>query len=107
MNFFNSTRIDGVKLSKAQGSANRQDLIIYSYFLMHPGKEFTPPEVHQALIEKDQIPESTPLTSIRRSITTLTRTHRLLEKTTIRRPGNLGAVNCTWRLSRGQMSILF
>lgn len=67
---------------------------ILRFFEANPAKEFTPCEVWQAVGYADML-----LTSIRRSISNLTKAGDLI-KTTNRKAGIYGELNYTWRLSK-------
>jgi hypothetical protein len=74
-----------------EARARRQDDAVLRWFRGHPGREFTPEEVHAACMPH------APLTSARRAITNLT-TARRLEKTSRTRVGQYGRRAHTWRL---------
>jgi hypothetical protein len=62
-------------------------------FKTHPELSFTPVDVHYNCFD-----ESTPLTSVRRSITTLTKKGEL-QQTGEQREGLFGKKNYTWKLN--------
>lgn len=77
--------------------AARQNDWILRWFLDRPGARVTPSE----LWERFEVCRSWPLTSVRRSLTTLTRRGLLRKHPEDRRPGPRGARECTWGLQIG------
>lgn len=69
--------------------AQTQDVAVLAWMRAHPGR-WTPPEVLAGL------GTAAPLTSIRRSLTDLTRRELLRHWPADRRPGVFGALNSTW-----------
>jgi hypothetical protein len=61
--------------------------------------ELAPSHIHSDLIGKGRIGAKTPLTSIRRSITNLTK-HGLLERTNKKQIGAYGRSEFAWRLTQ-------
>jgi hypothetical protein len=90
--FYNTTNESGTQLKKNIRQAVKQDDIVESFFKKYPDKEFTPLEVWQARFD-----DSTQITSVRRSITNLTKAGKL-EETDIKREGAHGRSNYCWRL---------
>lgn len=91
--FFNTTRLRDKELRERMISTGRQNGIVLRFFLDNPRHDFTPFEVQEyANLQQ------TPITSIRRALTTLTSMGYLV-KTNIMREGEFGAVNHTWRLA--------
>ena len=72
--------------------ATKQNGTILEFMQEHPGQWFTPYEVHRCLVLNLNGP---PLTSIRRSLTTLTAKGKLI-KSQNRVPGERGALNFRW-----------
>lgn len=92
--FYNTTNETGAQLKKNIRQAVKQDDLILNFFKKHPDKEFTPLEVWQAVFD-----EATPITSVRRSITNLTKSDpQHLEETDIKREGAHGRSNYCWKL---------
>ena len=90
--FYNTTNESGTQLKKNIRQAVKQDDLILNFFKKHPDKEYTPLEIWQAVFD-----EATPITSVRRSITNLTKADKL-EETDIKREGAHGRSNYCWRL---------
>lgn len=80
--------------NKKQARAAAQEKIILAWFLSHPG-DWTPCEVWQRCL----LAKATPITSIRRAITDLTK-KGLLKKTGKKRRGIYGDLNNTWTIKR-------
>lgn len=91
--FYNTINATGWDLFSANKRATRQEDIVFQVFV-EGGKEMTPFEVEEVLTRKGY---SYPITSIRRSITNLTKQGRL-RKTNIKRVGLYGQVNYTWEV---------
>ncbi len=98
-NYYNTTRVKGKQLAEYEGKAATQDDRILSYFRRHKDKQFTPSQVQSALVM------NCPLTSVRRSMSTLTE-RGLLEKTDTQRQGPYGRPEYCWRLRRGQLRLI-
>jgi len=90
--FYNTTNLAGPKLKAREIKTGTQNAVILQWFKENPGRLYTPIEVaiHCNL-------RNTPITSIRRAITTLTNMG-YLEKTDERRPGLYGDLNYCWRM---------
>ena len=91
--YFNTTNLTDPALSKKRRKADGQDLIIASVFLRCRKSFLTPFEVK----DKSKLPKKTPITSIRRSLTTLTK-DGLLVKTDRMKAGEYGVENHCWKL---------
>lgn len=91
LSFFNTIDLRGPELSKAQSVASTQEDKVLKVFQSAKYKTFTPAEIHIALGQQFL------LTSVRRSISNLTK-KGLLEQTEELRPGNYGLPNRAWRL---------
>lgn len=92
-NFYNTIGLTGRDLFKSEEKAKRQEDIILQVFA-EDGEEMTPFEVSRELETQGY---EYPITSIRRSITNLTKSGKL-EKTLVRRNGVYGQKNYTWRI---------
>lgn len=90
--FYNTIDLKGQDFSVAVRNAKSQDEKILNLFLSHPLQCYTPFEVHSLLFS-----ESTPITSIRRSMTNLEDEGKL-EKTGEQKEGGFGKKNYLWRL---------
>jgi hypothetical protein len=69
-----------------------QEQKILEFFKMNETKEFTPAEIHVILFNT----MSTPLTSVRRAISNLTKVN-VLKQTEMQRVGEYGAMNYCWK----------
>lgn len=90
MPYYNTTGSTGEELSEAKKKAATQNAIVLSFFRRRTKGKFTPAHVWKAVA-----PKGVPLTSIRRSITNLTKTGWLL-KTATKRIGEYGVKNFCW-----------
>lgn len=99
MSYFNTTAQAGELLRQHKACAKGQDLLVLSAFLS-AGSPLGPSEVHQALARTGAISSHVPITSIRRSVTTLTQ-RGLLEKTAAMRDGLYGREEHCWRFRQG------
>lgn len=77
MSFYNTTHETGETLAEAKGKAKSQDDIVIDLF--KGGAKFTPWTVYHQLIALGRIGRSTPITSIRRSITSLCKKGQLVK----------------------------
>lgn len=101
MSFFNTIRLEGVALKEAQRATETQDERILRFFREFSRNAWTPWEVQRLVYSGSQ----TPITSIRRSINTLTEDGKLI-KTGEKRQGPYGKPSYAWRLKpQGQMSL--
>ncbi len=101
LNFHNTIDAQGKELEQHQAKAESQTEKILRIFKAHPEQDFTPCEI-QGKLSYPEIPDNskeTLLTSVRRSISNLTRDGEL-ERTKTRRLGSHGAMNFTWKLRR-------
>ena len=92
--YFNTTNLQGRELKDRVMRVGTQNRIILDFFKEHPGKLFTPYDIQMDLLYQLR---NTPITSIRRSITTLTDLGYLV-KTDVKRPGIYGEMNYCWKL---------
>lgn len=90
--FYNTTHLRDKELREAIAQCTKQDEIVLAMFKVHPNLTFTPPDIHINCFD-----ESTPITSVRRSITNLTKSGEL-EMTNEQREGQYGRKNYAWRL---------
>ena len=94
--YHNTTGLQGQALQAREMRTESQGRKILDYFRKHPGRLFTPFEVQHGLNLLN-----VPITSIRRSMTNLTKCEEAyLIKTGIRRPGDYGDDNFCWVLSK-------
>jgi len=88
--YYNTNHLKDIALEEAQGNAVNQSVKILLFFKNNPEHNYTPPEVHEIF------DINTPLTSVRRSISDLTK-EGLLFKTAIQRKGAYGSPNYAWK----------
>ena len=91
--FYNTNNLNGADLKKSTGRAESQTEKILRFFLAHPDRAFTPAHVHVALGREIL------LTSIRRSISDLTKNEDLI-KTCELSQGLFGSPNYKWTLNQ-------
>jgi hypothetical protein len=95
--YFNTTNLTGTVLKERQFRAGSQNSVILKFFSDRPGELRTPFEIWECLILCNKIHRKTPDTSIRRSMTTLTKMGYLV-KTDVKRAGEYGDETHCWRL---------
>ena len=91
--FHNTTEIQGPELIKREMRTGSQNKAILAFFRRHPVLNLTPFEIQHAIHL-----EGTPITSIRRALSDLTKLGYLV-KTDIKRKGNYGADCYCWTLA--------
>lgn len=89
MTYFNTTHQTGEELLGEYRKAHNQDDAVCLLFYDFPDERLSASQVHQRLIIRRSIKESTPLTSIRRSMTSLA-DRNFLVKTDEQRKGPYG-----------------
>ena len=101
MSYYNSTPLTGKDLQTATGLAKAQDERILDYFKLHPSKRFSPEDLQHLFHE------ATPLTSLRRSFTSLTK-GLFIYKTGWVKQGKFGRKVNTWSLktNNNQLQLL-
>ena len=105
MSYYNTTRQVGSALETEQSNAMGMDERIHLIFIMHfeqvndhmsrDNYLFTPHRIHEILTSAGY---NYPITSVRRSINTLTK-RGVLKKTDVMKTGGYGKPNHCWRLS--------
>jgi hypothetical protein len=90
--FYNTIPLNGADLKERMMKAGTQNHVILQCFRERPMAELTPFEVQRILHL-----HTTPITSIRRSITTLTHLG-YLRMTPVKRMGEYGVFNNCWKL---------
>lgn len=93
MSYYNTNNLKGKDLDKAKEKALTQDERIMQYFLSHENALCTPYEVQGYVFGN-----KAPVTSVRRSLTNLTKEGKL-EKTNLMRNGLYGDPNYCWKLA--------
>ena len=94
MRFYNTTNEVGEKLEKSYLKTMKQDDIILLIFARNSNAIFTPFEIQDIL--NTSYDKKYPITSVRRSMNTLTE-REALRKTSIKRKGNYGKANYCWK----------
>ena len=92
--FHNTIEADGQVLIDFEAKAKTQEDVIFDLFNQYNKTDITPDEV--LLLCKF---ENTPITSIRRAITNLTKQGKLI-KTNIQRKGQYGKLTYAWKLNK-------
>lgn len=90
--FFNTLEEEEKELRVSVDAAGRQERKILRFFREHPNGSYTPSYIYKRLFSDD-----TPITSVRRAITSLTM-KGVLEKTSEQEEGLYGKLNFKWRL---------
>lgn len=98
-NYHNTTHQSGAILQDFAAKAQTQDDLVMWLFEAFNNDGITPSKVWQDLITLHKIDRSTPLTSIRRSITNLTKSGKL-EQTELQRKGFYGRPETIWRIAK-------
>lgn len=91
--FFNTTNLKGLDLKKREMRAGSQNKLILDYFKANASFLFTPFEIQKALNL-----DRTPITSIRRAMTTLTELGYLIRTDTMRN-GDYNEPNHCWKFN--------
>ena len=94
MTYYNTTFEKDKNLKQSWIKTAKQDELILMLFARHKKSVFTPFEIQDMLSSDFEI--NYPITSIRRSINTLTEIEAL-EKTSIKRKGIYGKSNYCWK----------
>ena len=92
MSYYNTTSQTSYHLRNAKDSAINQDERVLAFFKAFPSRIFSPWEV------LDQLETTAPITSIRRSINTITK-KGMLRKTNSKIDGPYGKPSYTWMLN--------
>lgn len=95
MTYFNTTSENGQQLQMFVNKSKKQDDVILRFFQTYNDKAISPSEVWVNCFDVDSIP----ITSIRRSISVLTKKGKLL-KTEIKDKGIYGRDEYKWRLKK-------
>lgn len=95
MSFHNTTDEKGEQLNKYENQAASQETKIASFFELNPGEIFTPWEVQSLVFYKTK----TPITSVRRSLSDLTRAGVLTKTEHMKEAGNYGRRSFSWQLN--------
>jgi hypothetical protein len=98
--FFNTIN-EQQNIKEFSQKAVSQEISIFQIFSLSPEAELTPFDVLNILVEKKMVHENTPITSIRRAMSNLTRSGNLI-KTEHQVPGELGKKNYCWKLNNNK-----
>lgn len=90
--YHNTNNLTGGDLHKAQSQCESQDNKILNFLKKHTFRMFTPFEIHSAIFDSN-----TPITSVRRSLSNLTKSG-LLEKCEMQKHERYGKPNYYWRI---------
>lgn len=96
--YYNTNHEAGDTLLESRGRVSRQEDLVLTVFWLHPERNFAPHEIQEILADPRIAGRHYPLTSIRRAITNLTETGRLV-KTEKMRWGTFGKKVHTWKLA--------
>ena len=94
MSYYNTTSLEGNDLKHTWAKTATQDEVVLAVFVTNKTVVFTPHEIQSIL--RDDYEKLYPITSVRRSINTLTEREALI-KTTTKRKGPWGASNYCWK----------
>ena len=101
--FYNTTNELQPELRECWTKAENQDKKVYDFFCQMGG-QWIPEDVWDFLVRYEHIGKNTPLTSIRRSITDLTKEGKLI-KTETKKIGSYGRANYCWKLAKNQLEL--
>tara|TARA_Y100000817_G_C16813086_1_gene525150 strand:- start:638 stop:982 length:345 start_codon:yes stop_codon:yes gene_type:complete len=101
--FYNTTNEKKPELVEAWCRTAKQDTLVMDIFLNNPNQIFNPFEVQEHIINK--FGRNFPITSIRRSINTLTKDN-ILVKTDEKKKGKYGKSNYCWTLATDNFALL-
>lgn len=98
--FYNTIGASGTQLKLMNAKAGTQNELVYSVFVKI-NEPLTPAQVYDILVGWGKIKrDETPITSIRRAITSLTKSNNKLEKLPVKIKGRYGVDNHKWRLKQ-------
>lgn len=95
--YFNTTNLEGSELKTVTQKAFSQEQVIMAIYRSARIKTMTPSEVYQTYLERTRLLK-TPITSIRRAMTCLTKSGHLI-KTEHKREGMYGSPEHYYRLA--------
>jgi hypothetical protein len=95
--YYNTTNENNSLLKTNMKQANNQEQLTLAVFQTYPNDNLSAYDVWHFLIDNEAINEQTPLTSIRRAITDLSNSDKLV-KTNKKVLGSAGRSTYTWRL---------
>ena len=93
--YYNTNNETGLDLTESWIKAAKQNDLILRLFMINPNEDFTPDEIHHLC---ETCNKSWPITSIRRSISTLTKAGKLT-KTNRLEKGPYGKREHLWKLN--------
>ena len=91
--YYNTNNESGLDLRESWTSNAKQDELILRIFMLQPNESFTPDEIEEAC---QRCNRDSPITSIRRAISTLTKRGNLA-KTSELREGKYGKKTHSWK----------
>ncbi len=94
--FFNTISLEGPELEKVNARAAKQEDLILSIFKANPSRNLSPTQIHSIFQLRYQL--HSPITSIRRGLTNLTKDEKLI-KTEVKVKGNYGLDEHCWTLN--------
>lgn len=97
--YFNTTGLTGTELLLSNRKAEKQEEIILGIFKEHPRCKLTPFQAEERLRSKGHY---YPITSIRRAMTNLTTSGKLIKSIRDRVKGIYGKDNHVWQYNAGQ-----
>ena len=95
--YYNTNKTTGTKLKKYKETSTKQEGLILELFRLNPKLELSPFEVQTALKRFNVL--TAPITSIRRAITDLTSSRKLV-RTKTRKLGPYGRDSFCWKYSK-------
>ncbi len=101
--FHNTINLTGEELTKVNARAAKQEDLILSIFKANPDRNLSPTQIHSIFQLRYQL--HSPITSIRRGLTNLTKDEKLI-KTEVKVKGNYGLDEHCWTLNTNGIEIL-
>ncbi len=101
--FHNTINLSGEELTKASARAAKQEDLILSIFKANPSRNLSPTQIHSIFQLRYQL--HSPITSIRRGLTNLTKSEKLI-KTEVMVEGNYGLKEHCWTLNTNGIEVL-
>jgi hypothetical protein len=103
--FYNTINLSGIELFDAEISAQTQEDKILIFFKNNSGN-YPPSKIHQILIDRKIIHPLTPITSIRRAITNLTKSGKIT-MTDEMSEGPLGKPEHQWMIKPSILKLFY
>ena len=99
LSFHATVPLSDAELAQVEASAKSQEASVLAWFALYDELEFTPSEILRALIKTQRLHRNTPVTSVRRAISNLTK-YGWLEKLSKTRKGPAGKPEHAWRFKQ-------